>query len=117
MRIDTRATLLLVIGILAIAGSPTTSGQAVSGQDSWELPLLSFGAKCDGQTNDGPAIQRAFDAARRVSGTVIWPARTCATSVPLTLGGDRDRSSFISIRGATPDASALRWIGPSNGIA
>src|SRR3954469_2588084 len=100
MRFDMRhAALLCALCTFTIAGGDRLAGQAVTGPDGWELPLVSFGAKCDGQTNDGPAIQRAFDAARRVSGTVIWPARACATATPLVLGGDRDRSSFIGIRG------------------
>ena len=63
--------ILLVAGALTSASGVAPRAQAVAGPDGWELPLLSFGAKCDGQTNDAAAIQRAFDAAAKVSGTVV----------------------------------------------
>jgi len=112
-----QSRVLLLICAFAFPVTASPAAQAVAGPDGWELSLLSFGAKCDGTTNDAAAIQRAFDAARRVSGTIIWPARTCAVSAGVTLGGERDRSSFVGIRGATPNNSALKWIGPRNGVA
>src|SRR5262245_30207984 len=117
-----RHALAFVIVAAAVLSRASASvvpagAQAIAGPDGWELPLLSFGAKCDGQTNDAAAIQRAFDAARRISGTVVWPAKTCAISTGVTLGGERERSSFIGIRGATPNDSALKWTGPQNGVA
>jgi hypothetical protein len=116
-----RQVLAFVI-VAALLSRASASGvpagaQAVPGPDGWELPLLSFGAKCDGQTNDAAAIQRAFDAARRISGTVVWPAKTCTIATGVTLGGERERSSFVGIRGATPNDSALKWTGPQNGVA
>jgi hypothetical protein len=110
------------LSVLALAfaigtASVTGHGQAVAAPDAWELPLVSFGAKCDGQTNDAAAIQRAFDAAARVSGTVIWPARTCAVATGVVLGGDRARSTFAGIRGATPNNSVLKWVGGPAGVA
>jgi len=110
--------LLLVVALVtrASTAAPITA-QAVATADGWELPVVSFGAKCDGQTNDAAAIQRAFDAAKRISGTVVWPARTCAVGTGVTLGGDRDRSNFVGIRGATPNNSVLKWTGAPDGVA
>jgi len=117
---SSRAFLLaaaIVTGAGTPGAAPMTPGQAVAGPDGWELPLTSFGAKCDGRTNDAAAIQKAFDAAARVSGTVVWPARTCVAGTGLLLGGDRDRASFIGIRGATSNDSILKWTGGPSGVA
>ena len=81
---------VIVAALLARASASAVPAgvQAVAGSDGWELPLLSFGAKCDGQTDDAAAIQRAFDAARRISATVVWPAKICAIATGVTLGGE-----------------------------
>jgi hypothetical protein len=113
-----RWMLAVFIVILSSApGSGALAARAVLGPEGWEVSLLSFGARCDGQTNDARAIQAAFDAARAVSGTVVWPAQTCATSTGIVMGGDGDRTGFVGIRGATSNTSILRWTGSPSGVA
>ena len=114
-----RYSLILLLLLVTRPGAPGLAppAQGVVVPDGWELSLLSFGAKCDGQTNDAVPIQRAFDAAQRISGTVIWPARTCAVSTGVVLGGDPARASFVGIRGATSNDSILKWTGGPGGVA
>ena len=114
-----RHALVIVLALAARASvpAPRDAGRPVDTPAGWEVPLLSFGAACDGHTDDAAAIQKAFDAAAKISGTVVWPARTCAVRTGVVLGRDAAHGSFVGIRGATPNDSLLKWIGGSNGVA
>jgi len=69
--------------------------------------VTSYGAKCDGSTDDTAAIQAAITAASG-AGTIILPAATCVVSPPTTgyilnLGGGN-----ITVRGVGMGVSVLK---------
>jgi hypothetical protein len=111
-----------VVLLWVIAGALTAAWQPPPGQGSrpagGDFRLLDYGAVCDGHTNDHDAIQAAANAADAAGGgTIVWPARTCATAQTVVLGGHADHQSFIGIRGAGSAVSRLAWTGGPTGTA
>ncbi len=80
--------------------------QSISGGPYFELlpttSVISFGAKCDGITNDAVAFQNAINAVQATGGTLSIPHGTCIICAALTLGttpiriiGDGLRSTIL----------------------
>lgn len=70
--------------LLALAGLISHAhGQTYPGQTT----VLSFGAVCDGSTNDATAIQNAINSLPPSGGRVLFPAgRVCAVGATLNIG-------------------------------
>jgi Pectate lyase superfamily protein len=81
----------LVVGVVVFASLLTVSGQAEA-QGQYEVAASEFGAKCDGATDDGPALNAAL-ASLPAGGLLRIPAGTCMTSQTLTA------SAFTTIAG------------------
>lgn len=61
----------------------------VSVLSNWyAVTSATYGAKCDGSTDDGTAIDAAFTAAGATGGTIVFPAGTCKDSHQHTLTND-----------------------------
>ena len=87
--------------------STSTPNAFASALSQGTYDVLSYGAKCDGSSDDTAAIQSAISAASG-GGTIIFPAATCVVSPPTTnyilnLGG-----GSVTIRGAGAGASVLK---------
>jgi hypothetical protein len=109
------ALLLVWLGAGALAAAQQAAAPRPGAADVF---LVDFGAVCDGRTNDHDAIQAAFKAADALGGgTVVWPARDCATASTVVAGGQPDHASFVSIRGAGSEVSRLVWTGGPSGTA
>src|SRR5690242_9193028 len=103
----------LLIGftvISALTWAPAFAQQVIAVKD--------LGAKCDGTTDDAPAIQKANDSLT-AGGTVRLPAATCfigATTINLgsnvTLQGEGQGKSIISSNGG--DRSQLKASNKTN---
>jgi hypothetical protein len=66
---------------LLITATGTPTGRSLGDRASDSISVLDYGAKCDGVTNDGVALQAAFTA----GGVVRLPAgRTCYSGAALT---------------------------------
>jgi hypothetical protein len=78
------------------AAGVKTKKAAASAQD-----VRSFGAKCDGVTDDSSAILAALQSGQ----PAVLPVGTCAVSSAILFGGAR-------IEGATLTGSVLKWVGP-----
>lgn len=88
----------------------TTTGvleQSTSGGPYFALlpttSVVSFGAKCDGFTNDATAFQNAINYVQSIGGTLSIPHGTCIIGAALTLGttpiriiGDGLRSTILT---------------------
>lgn len=77
------------------------------------IPVTSFGAKCDGVTDDTTAIQNAIGAVPATGGVVTFPCGTCMFSS--SVGGIAitvDKSS-VHLRGEDKWCSTLKNIGGS----
>jgi hypothetical protein len=73
--------------------------------------VISSGAKCDGVTNDAPAIQAAVNAAGKQSGAVVTiPAGVCALFGRVAVGG----ANGITIEGAGAASTFLVQHADSN---
>ena len=87
------------------AATPNAGGPTVLNHGIYDV--TSYGAKCDGSTDDTAAIQSAIGAASG-GGTIIFPAAICVVSPPttgyiLSLGGGN-----ITIHGMGLGASVLK---------
>lgn len=81
-----------------LAPTPITQGPAFYVNDP------TYGAKCDGSTNDATAIQAAINAAQsNGSGTVVIPQGTCIIGSTLTI-----TASFVGIQGQFTDGSVIQ---------
>ncbi len=93
------------------AGIPTpfTHGaQTTFDLKTFAYDILTYGAICDGTTNDSAAIQAAINAAKITGGSVLFPARICNLgSTGLTITG----SVGVRLKGAGWDASYLLYTG------
>jgi Pectate lyase superfamily protein len=103
---------------LSPSGSGATVVTNLADRGGQVFNVKSYGAACDGSTNDATAIAAAITSASAVNGTVMIPAAECATDsaivVPsgVTLEGASVSGSLIipgasfpssgSINGATP---------------
>ncbi len=63
------------LGVTALAAMQPTAAMAQTGaKNASVFNVVDFGAKGDGKTADSEAIQKALDAAGKVSGTTYFPA-------------------------------------------
>jgi hypothetical protein len=90
----------------AVAGYVWTAS-STGGAGDWAPPALdefdvrSYGAVCDGTTDDTVAIQAAIDAATGIEGIVLLPRGACkVTTIEMT-------SSFRGVRGQGINVSQL----------
>jgi len=69
--------------------------------------VITYGAKCDGSSDDTAAIQSAIGAASG-GGTIIFPAATCVVSPPTTNYILNLGSGSATVRGMGAGASVLK---------
>jgi hypothetical protein len=82
----------------------STGSHAVTAVASARTSVISSGAKCDGVTNDTPAIQAAVSAAGKQSGAVVTiPAGVCALFGRVAVGG----ANGVTIEGAGAGSTFL----------
>lgn len=74
--------------------------------------VTTFGALCDGATDDHVALQSAFNQASNTNSVVILPAGNCLSSTELTFDGQHP----VEIRGQGERNSAIQFTQPTGGI-
>jgi hypothetical protein len=98
------------IGYLSSGGNTTITVQAAL--NAGFLYPQSFGAKCDGKTDDGPAFQFAVDAAK--NGDTIWVyspnSAGCVISTGFTI------SKSIAIASGAPSYPTAQLMAGADGI-
>lgn len=69
------------LSVSSSSASSEASSESSSAQSSTStvFSVTTYGAVCDGATDDTAAIQQALDAASAASGTVVFPQGTCMT--------------------------------------
>src|SRR5262245_6764586 len=78
----TRAIVVLTLACMSVL----MCAKKAHAQAPRQFDVRSFGAKCDGVTDDAAAIQKAMDQARSVRGRARIPAdKTCAYGKVLNL--------------------------------
>lgn len=82
------------------------------------VSVTDYGAVCDGSTDDSTAINAAALAVLP-SGTVLFPAKTCAIASTVVAGdiSGSQNTSFVSLRGVSAASSTLLWTGSTSGTA
>lgn len=97
----------------------SVSGRAGGGIN--EFDVRSYGAQCDGSTDDTAALQAAANAAEPTSGTVVLPAGDCRITDTVTFGnlasGSAGGYSAISLRGQGPYSTRIAYSGSTDGRA
>jgi hypothetical protein len=105
--------LVLLAGLICLG--PKASGSDTASPERTAPPVIrvaGFGAKCDGETDDSAAIQRALDAAQSLSGArVMFPAATCiAANLQVhsnTILQGQGEASVVKLKSASDNTSAL----------
>jgi hypothetical protein len=75
----------------------------------------SFGAKCDGKTDDSAALQRAIDSAISQNMQAVLPSGTCSHSATLRLNVDQVGVNLVGKGGQGSGASRLKYTGTRTG--
>jgi len=76
--------------------------------------VKSYGAACDGSTDDYSAIMNAISAAQAAGGgTVMFPGGKCATTQMIAISGAPDGYTKVTLKGQGQYASWLVGKGPS----
>lgn len=78
--------ILCLVGTAVAAAGATQDLKNSRAADPQKIySVMSFGAKCDGVTDDAAAIQSTIDAASKLGGTVAFPGRKCGLKSGLTI--------------------------------
>jgi hypothetical protein len=96
-------------------GQECNAAQPPSGNGT---SVTSYGVKCDGSTNDGAALQKAFsDRANWASNTLVFPAgKVCMSGTKLRLESisgwtvNGNGSTIKATNGLATTGSALLWV-------
>jgi hypothetical protein len=93
---------------------PQTDDEFVGPFNSWLNAKTQFGAKGDGVSDDTGALQKAFDAAAKAdrNSTLYLPAGIYLITGTLTV----NHYINVSIIGADPATTIIRWGGAAHGI-
>src|ERR1700722_1943685 len=92
---------LAAVAVVAIGVSAGLRSAAQPAHPIINVTSVPFGARCDGKSDDTAAIQKAEQAAVRLSGVVTLPRGRCAISGPIAW------DSNVSLNGAGMYASTL----------
>lgn len=95
------ATTAFVVQNAVAGGKPLGTG----------VTAASVGAKCDGVTDDAPAIQGLINSFAATGGTILFPAGNCVIASSLVIS-----NSGTTLRGQGRDSSTLTYTGTTFGI-
>lgn len=105
-------------GIQGNPGSPGSgTGTVTAGRGVFDV--MNFGAKGDGSTDDSPAFNAAYQAARQVNGRVIfpYPNNFYRLNSPVNIVPDASGQVWVDLMGMGGKAGMIQYFGPSGTCA
>lgn len=105
--------------VTAALAAPTFTEEFVGPFPSWKNVQTDYGAKGDGITDDTAAIQAALDELRfhKEHCVLYFPAGVYrVTKTVGTLRAAHQECLGVSVIGADPATTIIKWDGPANGV-